>query len=62
MKMAPIDKEKANEYIDWFYAGFNDKMVDLYNEKLSVACSITNIELYDSITNSHSFFMLNGET
>ena len=45
MKMAPIDAEKASEYMVWFDVAFDDKVVDLY---MNIFCYIL-----DSLPQTH---------
>jgi len=49
MKMAPIDVEKANEYMDQFAVGFDDKVVDLYNEHFLLYLRLSSTHTFDFI-------------
>ena len=49
MKMAPIDVEKASEYMDRFDVAFDDKVVDLYNERFLLYIRLSSTDTCDFI-------------
>ena len=49
MKMAPIDAEKASEYMVWFDVAFDDKVVDLYNEHFLLYIRLSSTDTFDFI-------------
>lgn len=52
MKMAPIDVEKANEYMDQFGVSFDDKVVDLYDEHFLLYLRLSLTDTFDFINSA----------